>query len=487
MKRMAVLAVAAAIAVNLAYAESAEWRPKERWRGFNLTDMLSVDYTPDGAFKDEDFAFMERFGFNFARLPLDYRFFIKGRDRKNWLEFDEEGFGRLDAALEMGRRHKVHVQICLHRIPGYTSGASAEPTDIFTDAVSLHVACHYWKAIAKRYKGVPNDELTFNLFNEPPYIDEAKYVPVAKALIAAIRSEDADRFIIADGIGYGRLPVPQLEDEPCVGFGMRGYDPNSVTHYKVPWLKLPDEPPRWPLKVDAPYGILAGPMKSEMKRPLELLNLPAGTAMVRFGRVSGCVRVLFTADGKAVAEQVFGPEPGGQQEFVLPNGAKRVVIEAVEGDWIIPSRVEIVSFDGARKCELSLSADWGIPRNYTQRFDGWDKGFVLSGPEVVPARYGDTGMEYHYRKALKPWDATMAKGEFLYVGEFGVWKATPHDMALAFMEDVLAVWKDHGLGWALWNLRGDFGVLDSNRTDVEYEDFRGHKLDRKMLELLQRY
>jgi len=38
-------------------------------------------------------------------------------------------------------------------------------------------------------------------------------------------------------------------------------------------------------------------------------------------------------------------------------------------------------------------------------------------------------------------------------------------------------------GFALWNLRGSFGVLDSERADVAYEDYRGHKLDRKMLEL----
>ena len=31
----------------------------------------------------------------------------------------------------------------------------------------------------------------------------------------------------------------------------------------------------------------------------------------------------------------------------------------------------------------------------------------------------------------------------------------------------------------------NFGVLDSHRADVNYEDFRGHKLDRQMLQLLQ--
>ncbi len=31
---------------------------------------------------------------------------------------------------------------------------------------------------------------------------------------------------------------------------------------------------------------------------------------------------------------------------------------------------------------------------------------------------------------------------------------------------------------------GDFGPLDSKRTDVTYEDYKGHKLDRRMLELI---
>ena len=50
-------------------------------------------------------------------------------------------------------------------------------------------------------------------------------------------------------------------------------------------------------------------------------------------------------------------------------------------------------------------------------------------------------------------------------------------VALAWMEDCLSLWKDAGWGFALWNLRGSFGVLDSERADVEYENFKGHKLD----------
>ncbi len=46
-------------------------------------------------------------------------------------------------------------------------------------------------------------------------------------------------------------------------------------------------------------------------------------------------------------------------------------------------------------------------------------------------------------------------------------------------------WKKAGWGWALWNLRGSFGVMDSGRKDVSYEDFKGRKLDRAMLEVLR--
>jgi len=58
---------------------------------------------------------------------------------------------------------------------------------------------------------------------------------------------------------------------------------------------------------------------------------------------------------------------------------------------------------------------------------------------------------------------------------------------LVWMEDNLRLWKENGLGWAMWNFRGPFGVLDSGRKEVRYEDYHGHKLDRAMLDLLLKY
>ncbi len=55
------------------------------------------------------------------------------------------------------------------------------------------------------------------------------------------------------------------------------------------------------------------------------------------------------------------------------------------------------------------------------------------------------------------------------------------------MKDCLENWKAAGRGRALWGFLCEFGIPDSGRKDANYEDFEGHKLDRKMLELLKAY
>jgi endoglucanase len=89
------------------------------------------------------------------------------------------------------------------------------------------------------------------------------------------------------------------------------------------------------------------------------------------------------------------------------------------------------------------------------------------------------------RERIDSWKRLEANGIGIHVGEWGAFQHTPHPVTLAWMRDSLELWQQAGWGWALWNLRGGFGILDSERRDVTYENFHGHKLDRKMLELLR--
>ncbi len=89
-------------------------------------------------------------------------------------------------------------------------------------------------------------------------------------------------------------------------------------------------------------------------------------------------------------------------------------------------------------------------------------------------------LEAHYAQ----WADLARRGVGVHCGEGGAWNRTPHGVAIAWLRDVLEILKSHNIGWALWNFRGGFGVLDSQRGDVEYEDWHGRKLDRKLLDLL---
>jgi hypothetical protein len=90
-------------------------------------------------------------------------------------------------------------------------------------------------------------------------------------------------------------------------------------------------------------------------------------------------------------------------------------------------------------------------------------------------------------KFYQPWIELMKSGVGVHCGECGCWNKTPHGVFLAWFGDVLEILTSNKIGYALWNFRGDFGILDSGRQDVEYRDWHGHKLDGKLLELLKRH
>jgi endoglucanase len=324
-----------------------------RWRGFNLTEKFAAPADkPAPQFRESDFALMQEWGFNFARLPLSYHCWSKP-DPAHWLEFDERQFKDLDQVVAWGAKYGVHLNFNLHRAPGYCVNAPAEPLSLWKDTQALDAASAHWARFARRYQGIPNARLSFDLLNEPPDIPADTYVRVVRALTAAIRAEDPHRLVIVDGLKWGRDPLPQLADLG-VAQSTRGYDPFKLTHHRASWAKPktdapPPPPPQWPFH-----------------------------------------------EGKIV----------------------------------------------------------------------WDK-------------------EQLRRDRIQPWTELAARGIGVHVGEWGAYHYTPHDVVLAWMRDQLDLWKDAGFGWALWNFRGTFGVLNSDRADVKYETFRGMRLDRAMLELLQ--
>lgn len=337
-----------------------------RWRGFNLPDMIGVKSKRE--FVEEDFQLISELGFDFARLPLSYRNWVRNPDDPDdQASVNEQALQPVDRAVEWGRKYGVHVCINFHRAPGYSVNRDwPEKRNLFKSDTPLPAFKFHWSFFAKRYRSIPSKELSFNLLNEPPaprpepddpalwIFTRKDHARVMRETIAAIRKVDQDRLILLDGLDYANSPCPELADlAPSVAQSCRAYWPSGISHWKAGWWKGSDT---W-------------------------------------------------------------PEP---------------------------------AWPGALHS--------GVP---------WDR----------------KCLEMLY----KQWSDLARKGVGVHCGEGGAYNKTPHKIVLAWFRDVLEILTAANIGYALWNFRGSFGILDSDRPDVEYEDWRGHKLDSRLLNLMKEF
>ncbi len=375
-KNTSLTAAALSVAGNLAFSmkPSPPVNQLPRWKGFNLLDYFtpSLPRNPDAnRSTEEDFKWMSDWGFDFVRIPMAYPRYLSF-DRSKDISEDEiyitdpKVLEEIDKLIYTANNYGLHVSLNLHRAPGYCINAGFhEPYNLWKDKEAQDAFNFHWGMWSKRYKDISSEKLSFDLLNEPAYIEDMNdqfaqkgpvpgdiYRKVAEGAVNAIREYSPDRLIIADGNGGGNSVIPEIIDLK-IAQSCRGYWPGVISHYQATWVwKDPSQAPTpvWPGIIDGKY-------------------------------------------------------------------------------------------------------------------------------------YGREQLEEFY----KPWIDLLDNAVGVHCGECGCWKKTPHEIFLAWFGDVIDILTKNGIGYALWNFRGDFGILDSGRSDVNYTDWYGHKLDSKLLDLLKKY
>lgn len=107
-----------------------------------------------------------------------------------------------------------------------------------------------------------------------------------------------------------------------------------------------------------------------------------------------------------------------------------------------------------------------------------------------PLKHPDGSIQADRQKLeayFAPWGKLMQQGIGVHCGEAGCYNKTPYEVFLGWFTEVMDILKSHHIGYALWNFRGSFGILDSGRADIQYEEWHGHQLDRRLLELLRQH
>jgi aryl-phospho-beta-D-glucosidase BglC (GH1 family) len=481
------------------------------WKGFNLLNMFYLrGQETDIPFNEREFKMMSDWGFNFVRIPIDYRILIRAN---NWNNMNESAMRRLDKAVEYGIKYDIHICLNLHRAPGYTVASPAETTNLWTQASPQEAFARMWGFIAERYKNVPKEYISFNFLNEPSGVDEKTYADVIKKAADAIWAHTPNRILIADGLDYGSIPSNLIK-----GLGIaqatRGYAPFSITHYKADWVEGSDNLPlpAWPVFLLPKY--LYGFQKNDVPRSAFRIEHDFNMAYnldVNVGTVSQEARLIVKADGVIIYDRLFksGAGRGEWTQAVynrewniyqnifnkdyridIPTGAKIITLEVTDGDWMT---INDLKFSPVGRTTTNRTAAGETAGTFSVTPNVTDWGAVIpsvrigANGQIITENASIQNREWLKNTYIKPWDELIKNGGGAMVGEWGAHNRTPHDVVLRWMEDNLLNYKEAGMGWALWNLNGSFGILNSGRNDVNYENYNGYKLDRRMLNLLQKY
>ncbi len=376
LKNSAIAAAGLTIAGNAALSATAVPVKNKlpRWKGFNLLDFFSP--TPprnpgSDVTTDDDLKWMSDWGFDFVRIPMAYPRYLsfdRSRDitKDEVCNFDPKMLEEVDKLIFMANKHNLHVSLDLHRGPGYCINAGFhEPFNLWKDKEAQDAFNAHWAMWAERYKNISSGKLSFDLLNEPAYIEDMNdqyaqkgpvpgeiYRKVAEGASKVIWNANKERLIVADGNSGGSNVIPELTDLN-IAQSCRAYYPHYVSHYQASWV------------------------------------------------------------------------------------------------WKDPSQAPMPVWPG-----------------------------IIDGKQ-----FGRAQLEEFY----KPWIELVERGVGVHCGEGGCYSKTPHPVFLAWFGDILDILTRHNIGYALWNFRGSFGILDSGRTDIEYTNWYGHKLDSKLLALLKKY
>lgn len=220
-----------------------------RWRGFNVHNMYHTGhYEP---FREDDFKWIADWGFDYVRIPVAYTLVVKNDDP---YQPNEKGLAEVDRGLELAREYHLHACLDMHVAPGYAYHVSEmkESYSLWKDEKAQRAFCSLWQMYAKRYRGIPSSQLSFNLLNEPALeigkMTREEHAAVISQATAAVREISPDRLIIADGLEWASEPCPELAD---LGIAQSGhfYAPHLLTHYRAEWggpevMRSPE--PVWP-------------------------------------------------------------------------------------------------------------------------------------------------------------------------------------------------------------------------------------------------
>ena len=208
----------------------AEWHGT-LWEKWNWVAAGAIHYNFDRVFRQEDAQILKDSGLNVARMMLSF----------SWLQtpdvtagmVNETRLKQLDEVLALCMKNDIHLMLVCTQIQDVSQWANfndeferSGPGPVTDQEISDFAA--FWQMLARRYANIPNEYLSFNLYNEIHIETEEEYERVLGPAVDAIRAESPDRTIIAD-VHMGMLTGESMAKRG-VALSYHLYDPAGFVY-----------------------------------------------------------------------------------------------------------------------------------------------------------------------------------------------------------------------------------------------------------------
>ncbi len=189
------------------------------WRGMGIGQVKNGQNN----YKDYSegmFAFLKDHNINFCRIFFGFSSLRYPDYPEDLLQINETELVKLDQVIAWGIEYGIHIQLSMANTPN--QGHSLDLNEKEWEAIR-----EYWAMLARRYAGISNQYLSFDLLNEltPTENNLKKVADNMNIVVQAIREEDNDRILL---ISFNNNPLESWVE--CVGsmgvaFGSHPYYP----------------------------------------------------------------------------------------------------------------------------------------------------------------------------------------------------------------------------------------------------------------------
>ena len=471
-------------------------------------------------------------GFNYVRVDVSCLNFFD----EEMTQADEAHLQKLDEIISWGLQYGLHVSLQFSDYPGHIqyvnhdNNTMSADSDFYTNAVKQERTKLMWQTIAKRYKGIPNQVLSFITNHEPdnparstgqqfdPYT-EKDIERVSKEVIAAVSKVDDTRLQIYE-TRYDLCLDSFMKDANVIQSSF--YSANDFVYWNLDTdINLTEGyVPEWPF-----YEV--SPQLNDKKRSYTVDGfLPAGTKFdlhVKYSTQEDeqLPTVAVTADNATIYTHNC-KQSDDQITFTLSDQVNNLAISIDKGTVVFDKfmvtlpeeyKSEKYYFSGTdnsitdtgkvtKKETSEINVNLGFKFKYgdynssktTELRVNPDYPWVLDeedGADLTIAENATYTSRYGYNAQ------TMKQRAALYAKQREQYNVQGMNMELVtsafvsdrdtceYLEDVLSAFKEYNIGWALFYMQ-DLEATRHPDTVLEPVDC-GVFLDTGILSVLQKY